>query len=45
MPKRKEIPVDDFSSLTLHIYTVGYPVEGESILGVFKDGKKALFTF
>ena len=45
MPKRKEIPVDDFSSLTLHIYTVGYPVEGESILGVFKEGKKALFTF
>lgn len=45
MPKRKEILVDDFSSLTLHIYIVGYPVEGESILGMFKNGKKTLFTF
>jgi len=45
MPKRIEIPVNDFSSLTLHIYTIGYPLEGESILGLFKDREKTLFSF
>lgn len=45
MPKLREISVDDFIGLTLHIYVIGYPVEGESILGMFKDREKTLFTF
>lgn len=43
--RAKEIGVEDLSSLSLKVYTIGYPVEGETILGLFKDGKRTLYSF
>ncbi len=39
-----EIFVDSFKDLKLHVYTVGYPSEGESILLLLEDKGKTLFT-
>lgn len=36
--------VNDFQNLWLRIYTVGYPVEGETILTLICDGDKILYT-
>lgn len=43
--RAKEIGVDDLSSLRLKVYTIGYPVEGETILGLFKDSGRTLYSF
>lgn len=39
-----KLEVSDFSSLVLEVHTVGYPVMGESIVTMLKDGNKVLFT-
>ena len=40
----KEIEFDDFNKLSLHIYTVGYPTQGESILTVLAEDDRALLV-
>lgn len=36
--------VKSFDNLTLRIYTIGYPIMGESVLVLLCDGEKVLFT-
>ena len=38
-----KLEVSDFASLVLEVHTVGYPVMGESIVTMLKDGDKVLF--
>lgn len=45
MKPHKKYIVEDFRDLRLRIFTIGYPREGESILGVIEDGNKHLFSF
>lgn len=44
MPRRFEIPVKDFDNLQMHLYTIGYPLEGEVIIAIICEGEKVLFT-
>lgn len=37
--------INDFQELKLRVFTIGYPLEGESIIGVIDDGDKHLFSF
>lgn len=41
----KQIIVKDFSNLSLRIYTIGYPEQGESILCLLLDGDGILYSF
>lgn len=43
--KTKEIFVSSFENVWLDIYVVGYPEEGESILGAVRDGKTIRYIF
>lgn len=36
--------VMNLSSLVLEIHTIGFPIEGESIVVFLKDGDKVIFT-
>jgi hypothetical protein len=38
------IDISDVNNLTLNIYTIGYPIEGESILTVLCEKGKPIFT-
>ncbi|MCH5228241.1 MAG: hypothetical protein J1F16_10600 [Muribaculaceae bacterium] len=40
----KKIPYSDPTALKLHVYVVGYPIEGESILFVISEDDKAILT-
>lgn len=40
----KKIPYENLGNLRLHIYAIGYPAQGESILIVLAEGKKPLLT-
>ena len=40
----KKIPYSDHKALKLHVYVVGYPTEGESILFIIAEANKALLT-
>lgn len=44
MKNREVISVDSFDNLSIHIYTIGYPIEGEAILFVLQYKDKVLFT-
>ena len=37
--------INDFQKLKLRIFTIGYPLEGESIIGVIDDEDRHLFSF
>lgn len=39
-----KLEVSEFSNLVLEVHTVGYPVMGESIVTMLKDGDKVLYT-
>lgn len=45
MKPRKEFVIEDFRDLKLRIVTIGYSVEGESILGVIDNRGEHLFSF
>ena len=42
---KQKFKVTTFENLHLRIFTIGYHQEGESILGIFCDGDKPLFSF
>lgn len=41
----KKYLIDDFHHLKFRIFTIGYPLEGESIIGVIDNEDKHLFSF
>lgn len=44
MERSEVVCVDDFEDLTAHVFTIGYPVEGEAILFVLCNKVKPVFT-
>lgn len=44
MPKIFKIPISDVNNLQMHIYTIGYPTEGETVLSIICENNKVLFT-
>lgn len=45
MAKSKDIVVEDFSKLSLRIYTIGYPKQGECILCLLMEDHKIIYSF
>lgn len=44
MERGKIIHVDSFEDLYVHVFTIGYPIEGEAILFIISDKGKPIFT-
>lgn len=44
MERSEVVYVNDFEDLTAHVYTIGYPVEGEAILFVLCNKGNPIFT-
>lgn len=43
MPRSFKFPITDINNLQMHLYTIGYPTEGEAILSVICENNKVLF--